>query len=1248
MSAIVSDPAEGGQWQSVRLVVENATFPGGATEVTIPGGTSPPMTAIGGAPINLTVTATDTYGCSSTAITQLPVDQNPQPTISPTGSVGYCPGTAGVTLTASAGTAYLWSNGETTQQITAPAGTYTVTVTNAAGCSAPSSAVVVQLGIMTTPTITASGPTTFCDGGSVTLTASTAPAYLWSNGATTQAISVSSSGSYTVTVSDGSGCSGTAAPMIVTADAPLSKPTVTPIQTTYCSGQTAALIAQAAGGNGTYTYQWYEAGQPIAGATYSSLNRTVYNSNTYSVVVTDSRGCSSVMSDSVAITVNPAPMIGLLSPPASFCAGVPTSLTAPDNGPGATYAWTITGATVTAGQSTTQVFFTPTAAGSPVMVNLAITTGNGCSDSTSRYGSGWRFNVNPQPAPPTITPSGSTTFCKGGSVNLTASLADSYLWSNGATTRTIGVTESGSYTVTITTGGCSATSQPVVLTAMDPPAKPAITPSGPTTFCSGGSVTLTAPDGFTYLWSTGATTQSIVVTATGSFWVIVKNAGGCSKQSDLASVTVNQTPYKPYIWTAGPLTFCEGGHVDLEAPTGSYTYLWSTGETTQRIVVRNSGAYSVTLTTASGCSATSDPTVVTVNPLPPTPPVTASGPTTFCAGGSVTLTAPDGYSYYWSNNATTRSIVVTTSGVYAVSVKDANGCATTSAPVAVTVNAPPAIPVISANGPLTLCAGGWVTLTAPAAAAYLWSNGATTQWITVSTAGSYSVTVMNASGCSATSAPAVVAVNPPPPIPVVTASGPTTFCPGGSVTLTAPAASAYLSVERLDARVDHGEHVGQLQRHGHRRERLPSDIGTDRGDCESAAASGVGIEQRPDDLLSGRERHADGIGGSRIPLVERRDDSVDYGYDGRNVQRHCHECERLNASSAQIPVTVNPMPVATITASGPTTFCAGGSVTLTASPGTAYLWSTGATTQSITVNASGNYSVAVTANGCTATSTPATVTVSPLPTPAITASGPTAFCEGGSVTLTATPAASYLWSNGATAQSITVNAAGAYSVTVADANGCTGTSAPTVVTVNPPPAPVITANGPTTFCAGGSVTLTASAGTSYAWSNGATTQSIAGLGARQLFRDGHERERLQRNVRSGGRDGQSVTSACHHRERPGHVLPGRQRDFDRERGNLVSLVDGRDDAVDYSQCVGFLHSRDHQFVRLYGHKCAGDCHSESRSHNSSRDGRRADIVLHRRIRHPDRAGRKLVSLVQRVDTPVDHCQRVRQLRRRRD
>lgn len=203
--------------------------------------------------------------------------------------------------------------------------------------------------------------------------------------------------------------------------------------------------------------------------------------------------------------------------------------------------------------------------------------------------------------------------------------------------------------------------------------------------------------------------------------------------------------------------------------------------------------------------------------------------------------------------------------------------------------------------------------------------------------------------------------------------------------------------------------------------------------------------------------------------------------------------EGYSTGTGSIVLTINevdnPIFTPSISAGGPTTFCAGGSVTLTATSGSSYLWNTGATTQSINASSTGNYSVTVTnANGCSGSASQS-VTVNPLPSVSISAGGPTTFCSGGSVTLTASAGSSYLWNTGATTQSIIANTTGSYSCTVTNTNGCSN-SASQSVTVNPLPTVSISAGGPTTFCDGGAVTLTASSGSSYLWSTGATTSSI--------------------------------------------------------------------------------------------------------------------------------------------------------------
>ncbi len=539
-----------------------------------------------------------------------------------------------------------------------------------------------------------------------------------------------------------------------------------------------------------------------------------------------------------------------------------------------------------------------------------------------------------------------------------------------------------------------------------------ITANGPTSICTGGSVSLTASAGSSYLWSNGATTQTISVTQAGNYAVTVGQGGGCSAVSSPVAITVGSAP-SAVITASGSTSICQGGSVTLTASSAN-SYLWSNGATTQSITVSAAGNYTVQVTNASGCSATSSATNVSVT-TGSAATVTPSGALAFCQGGSVTLSANSASNYLWSNGATTQSISVSANGTYSVTINNGSGCASVSTPVTVSVYALPTA-TIAVSGSTTFCQGGSVVLTASAGSSYLWSNGSTSQSITATTSGNYVVTVTNSNGCSKTSVATTVTVDPIPSA-TISANGPTTFCQGGNVRLTASAGSSYLWTP------------GNLT--------TQSITVTNTGSYSVVVSSASGC----------------------------------------------------SAQSAATAVTVNTSPVATITANGSTSFCQGGSVVLTANSGSAYLWSNGAITQSINVTTAGTYLVTVTTGNCTATSAPVTTSITTSATATITASGATTFCQGGSVTLSANSGNAYLWSNGATTQSINVNSSGTYTVTVTTGT-CTATSAPKTVTVNQLPVAAITASGATTFCQGGSVTLTANAGSSYLWSNGATTQSI--------------------------------------------------------------------------------------------------------------------------------------------------------------
>jgi PKD repeat protein len=268
---------------------------------------------------------------------------------------------------------------------------------------------------------------------------------------------------------------------------------------------------------------------------------------------------------------------------------------------------------------------------------------------------------------------------------------------------------------------------------------------GPVTFCQGGSVVLTSSAASNNTWSNAATTQGITVSTSGTYTVTTTNAAGCVATSTPIVVLVNTLPATPTITPAGSTTFCQGGSVVLTSSSSSNN-TWSGGEVTQGITATSNGNYTVTVNDANGCQATSTATVVTVNTLPATPTISASGPTSFCTGGSVTLTSNNATDNLWSTGATTQSINVTASDIVTVTYTNASGCQSTSAATTVDVSATP-VPTINATA-TQACTGETITLTSSAADSYLWSDGSTNQTLDATADGTFYVTTTNSNACN--------------------------------------------------------------------------------------------------------------------------------------------------------------------------------------------------------------------------------------------------------------------------------------------------------------------------------------------------------------------------------------------------------------------------------------------------------------------------------------------------------------------
>jgi hypothetical protein len=328
--------------------------------------------------------------------------------------------------------------------------------------------------------------------------------------------------------------------------------------------------------------------------------------------------------------------------------------------------------------------------------------------------------------------------------------------------------------------------------------------SGSLSVCQGSSSTLSAPAGFTYLWSNGATTQTINVSAAGSYTVTITDGLGCSNSSTVA-VAVNT---RPTVTVSGTATVCAGQSVTLTA-VGGATYLWNTGVTTNTLTVTPSAntTYSVIGNNVAGCSdtATFSVAVDAIPTMSGTPTITNAG----CglSNGSITgvTVVGTGLTYNWTNSAnvsvgTTADLSNVPAGVYNLTATKATGCSAAFGPYSISNPTAPAAATVTVVDSV-LCAGETIQMTAASSATgatFTWSgpnftgSGATVTIpnATAANAGVYSVTV-TANGCTSSSSSKSVVVNNLPAVTVLTFTD-TTCVNYSSVTLAgAPAGGTF-------------------------------------------------------------------------------------------------------------------------------------------------------------------------------------------------------------------------------------------------------------------------------------------------------------------------------------------------------------------------------------------------------------------------------------------------------------------------
>ncbi len=844
-----------------------------------------------------------------------------------------------------------------------------------------------------------------------------------------------------------------------------------------CLGESVSI--EAIGCNGTVV--WSD------GQTGNMITVTPGATTTYTAQCKINDNCISPKSNPVQVVVNviAPPTITSNSTSNVICNGGSVTLTA--NNCTGRILWS-TGAT------------TPSITVSPTTTTsyTATCTKLNCVSSKSNV---ITVTVGTPTTPPTIT-ADNNTVCAGQSVKLTANgCTGTVVWSNGSTgsSITFAPTSTGTYSAVCKVGECSSNASTPITITVGAGSTPTITATKDG-ICAGESVTLTASNCTgTLTWSTGATTSSITVSPTANTtYDVTCSVNGCSGKVS-KEITVTPKPATPIV-TCGKERICAGESLTFNAAGCAGTVTWSNGATGATMVVNPTVTTTYTaICTVNGCSSSpsKDAVITVLNQNPPT--ITASAETV-CSGGAVILTVSncDG-TVLWSTGSTAGTISVTPAVATTYTVKCIVGECESSASKTINIGGgqTPNAPTISANK-TAVCGNETATLTATGCTGgtVTWSNGATGSSIIVG-AGTYTAICKTDCGTSGNSNAVFITSGGAGSTPTITAAK-DGICVGESVTLTASNCTGTLtwSTGATTSSITVSPTANTTY-----------DVTCSVNGCSGKVSKAITVTPKPATpiVTCGKERIC--LGESLTFTAHGCEGTVTWstGATGATMvvtptnptniyTAVCTVNGCASSPSKDAVITVINLTPPTITASTETV-CSGGSATLNVSncDGTV-LWSTGATTASITVTptATTTYTVKCIVDECeSSASKTINIGTGQTPNAPIISANKTAVCGNETATLTATgcTGGTITWSNGATGSSINV-AAGTYTAICKTDCGTSGNSNAIVIQTGNVTPPIISAST-TALCETGQVTLTAAGCTgTVIWSNTSTGSSI--------------------------------------------------------------------------------------------------------------------------------------------------------------